>query len=47
MPLGIPVGERMEGRLEVGDRTLEEERDDVEWKPGGALETERGQDVKM
>lgn len=35
MPLGIPVGERMEVRWEdegapEGDRTLLEERDDVE-----------------
>lgn len=53
MPLGIPVGERMEEWWEgrgaaVGDRTLMEERVDSEqpeydeeWNPEGALETYR------
>lgn len=50
MPLGIPVGERMEGQWEgkgsaEGDRTLMEERGDAErpeldeeWNPEGTLE---------
>lgn len=53
MPLGIPVGERMEARWEGkgaagGDGALVEERDDAEqteydeeWSPEGALFTLR------